>query len=227
MSFTLSPYVFWQQFDGAGDPLALGSISVYLAGTATPAITYSNSTGTQNAWPIGLDSEGRCVIYLDPAFSYKFVVKNSAGVVVPAGTQDLIAAVGAGSAGLGSVFEFGGFGSTPVTRTTYDSGATFDHLHPGTAVYPKDSTDLIGTYVLQVTGLMVTAGTLTVALVNLSDGSPDTPIATCTITSLTGEVATSAAITFGAAGVSKNYGIKTKVSANSGYAWGSKLVRTA
>jgi len=227
MSYTLAPYTFWQQFDGAGDPLALGSISVYLAGTATPAITYSNSTGTQNAWPIPLDSEGRCVIYLDPAFSYKFVVKNSAGVVVPAGTQDLIAAVGAGSAGLGSVFEFGGFGSSPVTVTTYATGATFDKLHPGTAVYPVDSANLLGTYVLQVTGLMVTAGTLTVALVNLSDGSPDTPIATATITSLTGEVATSAAITFGAAGVSKNYGVKTKVSANSGYCWGAKLVRTA
>jgi len=227
MSYTLAPYVYWQQSDGTGVALALGSISVYLAGTATPATTYSNSTGTQNAWPIPLDSEGRCVIYLDPAFSYKFVVKTSAGVVIPGGTQDVVAAVGAGSAGLGSVFEFGGFGSSPITVTSYPSGATFDFLHPGTAVYPKDSTDLIGTYVLQATGVMVTSGTLTVALVNLSDGSPDTPIATCTITSLTGEVATSAAITFGAAGVAKNYGIKCKVSANSGYAWGAKLVRTA
>jgi len=227
MSYTLAPYVFWQSLDGTGVALALGTVSVYLAGTSTPATTYTTSTGTANAWPVQLDSEGRAVVYLDPAISYKFVIKNAAGVVIPGGTQDVIAAVGAGSAGLGAIFEFGGLGSSPITVTTYPSGATFDFLHPGTAVYATDSATLTGTYVLQVTGVMVTSGTLTVALVNLSDGSPDTPIATATITSLTGAVATSTAITFGAAGTVKNYGIKTKVSANSGYAWGAKLVRTA
>ncbi len=227
MSYTLAPYVFWQSLDGTGVALALGTVSVYLAGTATPATTYSNSTGTTNAWPVQLDSEGRAVIYLDPAFTYKFIVKNAAGATIPGGTQDVVAAVGAGSAGLGSVFEFGGFGSSPISVTSYPSGSTFDFLHPGTAVYPVDSANLVGTYVLQCTGLMVTSGTLTVALMNLSDGSPDTPIATATITSLTGAVATSTAITFGAAGTAKNYGVKCKVSANSGYAWGAKLVRTA
>lgn len=225
MSFTLAPYTFWQQFDGAGDPLALGSISVYLAGTATPAITYSNSTGTQNAWPVGLDSEGRCVIYLDPAFSYKFVVKDSAGVVVPAGTQDLIAAVGAGSAGLGEVFTFGSDSLATITQTSYPSGATFDKLQPGSAVFAADSANLTGVYVLQVTGLMTTSGTLTVAIVDLSSGSPDTPLATATITSLTGEVATSGAITFGLAGTVRQYGLKVKVSANAGFLIGASLVR--
>ncbi len=43
-----------------------------------------------------------------------------------------------------------------------------------------------------------TSGTLTVALVNLSDGAPDSPLATCTITSLTGGVDTSDAIAFAA-----------------------------
>jgi hypothetical protein len=227
MSYTLAPYVYWQSLDGTGVALALGTVSVYLAGTATPATTYSNSTGTANSWPVQLDSEGRAVIYLDPAFTYKFVVKTAAGVTIPGGTQDIVAAVGAGSAGLGSVFEFGGFGSSPITVTSYPSGATFDFLHPGTAVFQKDSADLLGTYVLQATGVQLTSGTLTGALVNLSDGAPDTPLATCAITSLTGEVANSSAITFGAVGTLKSYGIKTKVSANSGYAWGFKLVRTA
>lgn len=228
MSYTLAPYVFWQQSDGVGAALALGSIEVYLAGTATPATTYLDSIGTANQWPIPLDSEGRCVIYLDPAHSYKFIVKNSAGVVVPGGTQDIVAPIGAGAAGIGeAAFEFGGFGSSPITNTAYVSGATYDKLHPGTAVLQRDSAALTGTFVLEVTGVQMTSGTLTVALVNLSDGAPDTPIATATITSLTGAVARSGAITFGAAGVSKDYGIKPIVSANSGYAWGIKLMRTA
>ena len=227
-TYGLAPYEQRQYFDDNGVPLAGGLVYTWVSGTSTPLQTFSDAIGTPNLNPIVLSASGRARIYLLP-LAYKFTMTDSLGTPVGLTMDPVTAsalATGSGS-GLGSIFEFGGFGSSPVTRTTYDSGATFDHLHPGTAVYPKDSTDLIGTYVLQVTGLMVTAGTLTVALVNLSDGSPDTPIATCTITSLTGEVATSAAITFGAAGVSKNYGIKTKVSANSGYAWGSKLVRTA
>jgi len=225
MSYTLAPYVFWQQSDGTGVALALGSIEVYLAGTSTPATTYLDSTGTPNQWPIPLDSEGRCVIYLDPAHSYKFIVKNAAGVVVPGGTQDIVAAVGAGSSGIGEVFTFGSDSLANIVQTAYPSGATFDTLQPGAAVFAADSANLSGVYVLQVTGLITPSGTLTVALVDLSSGAPDTPLATATITSLTGAVATSAAITFGAAGTVKQYGIKTKVSANTGFLIGASLVK--
>ena len=94
-------------------------------------------------------------------------------------------------------------------------------------MFSVDSANLVGSFAIQATGLMTVGGTLTVAIVNLSDGAPDVPLADLTITSLTGEVATSAAITFAAPGATKQYGIKAFVTANAGFAWGIKLLRIA
>lgn len=78
MSFTLSPY-FYQQFsDANGAPLSGGKIYSYQAGTSTPQATYTDSSGgTPNANPVILDSSGSASIWLDPALSYKFVLKDS------------------------------------------------------------------------------------------------------------------------------------------------------
>ena len=69
----------------------------------------------------------------------------------------------------------------------------------------------------------------TAALVNLSDGSPETAIVTISSTNTTGEIVTSSAITFATAGATKNYGVKLKSAHTSAYvtAWGLELVRTA
>lgn len=226
MTMTLAPYEQRQYFDDDGDPLAFGKVYTYLSGTSTPVFTFSDSTGTQNTNPVVLDSAGRCRIYLD-AIAYKFLLKDVNGVSVGNDMDPVTSTAASGDTGLGEVFDFGGDSAVAVTQTSYPSGATFDKLHQGTAVFAENSANLIGTFVLQATGLMVTSGTLTVAIVDLSSGAPDTPLATLTITSLTGEVATSGAITFGAAGITRNYGIKVKVSANSGYVWGVHLVRTS
>lgn len=67
--------------DANGDPLAGGKVYAYQAGTTTPQNTYTDSTlGTPNANPVVLDSAGSAPIWLDPALSYKFVVKDSGGV---------------------------------------------------------------------------------------------------------------------------------------------------
>lgn len=222
---TLSPSPKFVGLSDAGLPLNGGLLYTYAAGTSTPATTYSDAAlTTPNANPIVLDAAGRATVYL-AATSYKFTLRTSAGVLVY--TQDNISSVNAGSSGLGEVFDFGGNPATPITATSYPVGATFDKLHPGTAVLSEDSANLSGTYVLKVTGKQDTSGTLTVAIVNLDDGAPDTPLATATITSLTGALATSGTITFPAAGTVKNYGIKGKVSANTGFAWGAKLWKTA
>jgi len=222
---TLSPSPKFLGLSDAGVPLSGGLLYTYAAGTSTPAATYSDADLTvPNANPVVLDSAGRATVYL-AATSYKFVLKTSAAVTVY--TQDNIAAVNAGSSGLGEVFTFGGDGASPITATSYQAGATFDKLHPGTAVFYEDSANLAGTYKLQVTGLQDTSGTLTVALVNLDDGAPDTPIATVEIDSLTGELGESDEIIFPAAGTAKHYGIKVRVSANTGFAWGCKLMRVA
>lgn len=226
MAYTLAPYFEVQFFDDDGDPLDGGKVYSYASGTSTPIFTYQDSIGTPNTNPIILSAAGRTRIYLAP-IAYKFIVTDANDTQVGL-TMDPVTstALGAGS-GIASVFDFGGESASPVTTTTYPSGATFDMLHAGTAVYSVDSANLVGTYAIQATGYQNTSGTLTGAIVNLSDGNPDTPLATLTMTSLTGEVATSSAITFATGGATKNYGIKTKVSANTGFAYGFKIVRTA
>lgn len=75
-----------QLFDNLGVPLVAGKIYTYLAGTTSPAATYTDSTGTvAHTNPIILDSAGRVPaneIWLDYSKKYKFVVKTSADVLI-------------------------------------------------------------------------------------------------------------------------------------------------
>lgn len=70
------------QFSNAqGHPLANGMLFTYLAGTTTPAKTWQDQALTiENTNPVRLDARGECVLWLDPAKSYKFVLKNFLGV---------------------------------------------------------------------------------------------------------------------------------------------------
>lgn len=227
MPCTLAPEFAQQFFDDNGDPLNGGKVYTYLAGTSTPANTYSTSTGTLNANPIVLSASGRCRMYLD-ALSYKIAVTDADGT--PVGyTMDPVTSTAVGSStGIGAQFSFGGNSAALVSDTDYPTGATFDKLHPGTAVLSVDSNNLTGTYAIQATGLKDNSETLTVGIFNLSDGTPDTPLATLAITSLTGEVATSGSIAFATGGIVKKYGIKAKAGGDyGGYAWGIQLIRTA
>lgn len=70
--------------DANGDPLAGGTIDVYLAGTTTRTNTWQDrSQSILNTNPIILDGSGACTIWLDPSLSYKLVVKDLNGVVQP------------------------------------------------------------------------------------------------------------------------------------------------
>ena len=157
----------------------------------------------------------------------KLVQKDSLGVQFGP-VVDPILPVNAGSVGLGEIFVFGSNSAAAVTVTSYPSGATLDKLQPGSSPWPQDSAALSGTYVLEADrrpdGERDAHG---VALVNLTDGAPDTPIATCAITSLTGAVVDSAPIVFPGGGAVKQYGLKSMVSANTGFVIGARIVRTA
>ena len=75
----------WQFFDDNGNPLSGGLLYTYLAGTTTPATTYTSSNGvTANANPIVLDAAGRVPyqVWLTSTVSYKFILKTSLGVTV-------------------------------------------------------------------------------------------------------------------------------------------------
>jgi hypothetical protein len=88
MSVDLSPVggAAAQFFDNNGNPLSGGKLFTYAAGTTTPQVTYTTSTGNvAHTNPIILDSAGRIPgnqIWVDTVINYKFTLENSAGAVV-------------------------------------------------------------------------------------------------------------------------------------------------
>ena len=98
MAVNLSPFygAGGQLFNNNGDPLAGGKIYTYLAGTTTPATTYTTSAGNiQHSNPIVLDGAGRVPsgeIWLTNGITYKFVVDDSANNLI--GTYDNIKGIG-------------------------------------------------------------------------------------------------------------------------------------
>lgn len=98
MAVNLSPVggVAAQFFDNNGVPLAGGKLFTYLAGTTTPATTYTLSNGA-TAWanPIVLDSAGRVPssgeIWITNGILYKFILKDANDVLIA--TYDNIAGI--------------------------------------------------------------------------------------------------------------------------------------
>ena len=92
MAVFLSPVfgVAGQLFDDNGNPLAGGKIYTYLAGTTTPAATYTSSSGSiAHTNPLVLDGAGRVPsgeIWLTDGIQYKFVVEDANNVLI--GTYD-------------------------------------------------------------------------------------------------------------------------------------------
>lgn len=88
MSVNLSPLggAGAQFFTNDGVPLTGGLLYTYLAGTSTPATTYTSSNGiTALANPIILDAAGRVPtgeIWLSDGINYKFVLKDSTDVLI-------------------------------------------------------------------------------------------------------------------------------------------------
>lgn len=83
-----------QFFDANGVPLSGGLLYTYLAGTSTPATTYTSpSSATSNTNPIVLDAAGRtpAEIWVTGGVFYKFVLKSSTYVQI--GTYDNIPAI--------------------------------------------------------------------------------------------------------------------------------------
>ena len=86
MAVNLSPIGNgFQFFTTTGIPLAGGYIYTYVAGSSTPASTYTDSQGTiANTNPIQLGTDGRppSEIWLTQGTNYKFVLTDSLGVVI-------------------------------------------------------------------------------------------------------------------------------------------------
>jgi hypothetical protein len=98
MAAPLIPLLRQDFFDGTGAPYAGAKLYAYAAGTTNAQDTYSDSDiTTPNANPVVADANGLFgAIYLDPALSYKFILKTTADVevftqdnVVTGGSQKL------------------------------------------------------------------------------------------------------------------------------------------
>lgn len=84
----------WQGFTPSGLPLNGGFLYTYQAGSSTPLATYTTNAGSiQNANPIQLGPDGRppSEIWLDAAYSYKFILADS--LDNPIGTYDNITGI--------------------------------------------------------------------------------------------------------------------------------------
>lgn len=89
MTAFISPPPRLQFFTNAGVPMAGGLLYTYAAGTTTPLVTYTDSTGlVANTNPVILDSRGEASIWLG-GVGYKFKLATPANVDV--WTQDNIA----------------------------------------------------------------------------------------------------------------------------------------
>jgi hypothetical protein len=97
MAVNLSPVggVAAQFFDNDGNVLSGGKIYTYIAGSSTPAVTYTNAAGViQHSNPIILNSAGRVPsgeIWLTSGIQYKFVINNANNELI--GTYDNITGI--------------------------------------------------------------------------------------------------------------------------------------
>jgi hypothetical protein len=84
---TLMPYTKSQWLDNNGRPVSAGCLFSYLAGSSTPAATYTSSNGSvPNTNPVLLDSAGRADVWLSP-IAYKLVLYTQGGTNCSTGVQ--------------------------------------------------------------------------------------------------------------------------------------------
>lgn len=222
---TIAPSPKFTGLDDDANPVSNGKLYTYVAGTTTPLTVYQDVDLTvPHANPIRLDAGGRTAIYL-PQVTVKFSLFTEDDALI--WTQDNVPATSLGEAtGIGEIFIFAGDPTSPVTNTVYPAGDTVDKTHAGSALLYVDSVNLLGTYVIEAMLMAAGGAEVSVAIVDLDDGDPDTPLASAASVSTTGELVQSGTVAFAAPGMSRRYGIKVKITGSgSGYVWGVRLVQ--
>ena len=146
MAVFLSPVggVAAQFFSNNGVPLAGGKLYTYAAGTTTPKISYTSSSGSTNHTnPIILDSAGRVPggeIWIS-APPYKFVLNTSTDVLIA--TYDNVLGIGAASY---QVDNFTGTGSqTTFTLSAASLGENYTFVYINGVYQNKNTYTVSGT----------------------------------------------------------------------------------
>lgn len=232
MSGSIAPVSQQQFLDDNGQPLAGGKFYSWITGTSTPLTIWQDAgLSVAHTNPIIMNAGGRVpgtgAMYLSQAiYKTRLTDASDVGIGPANGYTDPVASTGLSNTSIGSVlFVFGGEESSPITATSIPSGATYDKCHADTAWFSIDSAALIGTYALQAQMKSIGGITTSLYLVNLTDGSPNAPIATVTSVSATGDRQQTGPITFASAGAAKTYGIKSSVSSGVGFGWLVQLIR--
>ena len=140
--------VAWQFFDNNGNPLSGGLVYTYDAGTTTPAVTYTSISGiTAHSNPIVLDAAGRVPggeIWLTIGLRYKFVIKDSASVLI--GTYDNIGSIASGAAVIGNFTGTGSQTNFTLAYAPFDENATqifINGVYQNKSTYSISGTTLI------------------------------------------------------------------------------------
>lgn len=165
MSLFFSPVCNDQTLDANGDPLVGGQIETYIAGSSTPAATYTDeSGGTPQSNPIILNSLGYPTlgpIWLTGGQSYKFIIKDALGVTLR--TIDDISGVNDASV---SQSEWVVSGFTP----TYINATSFSVPGDQTAVLQVNrrlrTTNTSGLIYSTITNSVFASGITTVTVLN-------------------------------------------------------------
>lgn len=146
-NFLISPKDIYSAIDDNGNPLTGGQLFTYIAGSSTPADTYTNASGnTKNDNPIILDSRGEAPVWLDDTMVYKFVLRYPAseGGAIIRTTDNITANNGGGGAGISF-----------VTHADSDT-ITLDGL--GTAGSPLTANAIISSITSNALGITTSGG---------------------------------------------------------------------
>jgi hypothetical protein len=133
-----------QFFDNNGAPLSGGKIYTYEAGTTTPLVTYTSSSGnTAHTNPIILNSAGRVPggeIWIVATNLYKFVLETSTGVLIA--TYDN---VGSSFNTIAIIANFTGNGSTVAfTLASAPAGENATNVYINGVYQQKNTYSLAG-----------------------------------------------------------------------------------
>ncbi len=169
---TISPVPKLQFFDEDGNPLALGTVTTYVAGTTTLKTTYTTAAATTaNANPIVLDASGQANIFLIPGEAYKFVLKNALGTTV--WTVDNITAAGTLS--------------LQDAAAVNITGGTLDDVTITNSTFVGEATNVTGVVAIENGGTGVATAPLALAALGAAASGANTDItslaATTTISS--------------------------------------------
>lgn len=165
MPLYFSPVGNDQTIDSNGDPLVGGQIETYLAGSSTPAATYTDDSGsTLQSNPIILNSLGFPTlgpIWLTGGQSYKFVIKSAGGVTLR--TIDNISGVNDASVSQ-SEWVQSGFVPTYINPTSFSvPGDQTAILQVGRRLQTTNTSGLVWS---TISSSVFAAGITTVTVVN-------------------------------------------------------------